>query len=161
MKTIMYSDIIRRNVELPNISDKAKIVDITAEDREKYWVSHGVIVETGFLDSKAKYYSNTLMGDITEKGPIIFKRKGTKSQRKGKWLLSKIKGSKVSKDDKEIGRVYDFEMFVDRKPWIIWKILVNPLGISPLKRRVKIGTGYVDDYKGGKLHLKSSWNRGD
>jgi len=162
MKTILYSDVIRRDVNLPNVSERAKIVDIAAEKEEKYWVSYGVIIETGFLDSKAKFYSNELLEDLKNDGPVKMKSSDRKHKHRGEYRLSNIKGCKILTDDnKEVGRVYDFEMFIDRSPWIIWKILANPIGLSPTKRRMKIGTKYVREYKDGKLYLKSGWNRRD
>ncbi len=162
MKTITYSDIIRQNVDMPESSERAKIVDITAEKQEKYWVSYGVIIETGFLDSKARFYPNRLLENVSHDTPIKLKSVKDKHERRGNWLLSKIKGSKIlTEDKKEVGRVYDFEIFIDRDPWIIWKLLVNPLGISPMRRRMRIGTKYIKEYKKGKLYLKSGWKRGD
>ncbi|MFW6141907.1 MAG: hypothetical protein ACOC53_05040 [Candidatus Saliniplasma sp.] len=162
MKTIMYSDLIRRDVEMPDISERAKIVDISAKIEEKYWVSYGVIIETGFLGSKARYYPGTLLERISEEGPVKLKSSKKKYERKEDLLLSKIKGAKIlTEDEKEIGRVYDFEIFIDGDPWIVWKILVNPVGMSILKRRIRIGTKYVREYKDGKLFLKSGWSRGD
>ncbi|MGM0405054.1 MAG: hypothetical protein ACQEQM_02805 [Thermoplasmatota archaeon] len=162
MKTITYSDIIRQNVDMPDSSKRAKIVDIAAEKQEKYWVSYGVIIETGFLDSKARFYPNRLLQNVSGDVPIHLKSSRKKHERRGNLLLSNIKGSKILTDDKkEIGRVYDFEMFIDRDPWIIWKLLVDPLGISPMRRRMRIGTKYIKEYKEGKLYLKSGWKRGD
>jgi len=160
MKTMMYSDIIRRDIELLTDSNRAKIVDITADKREKYWVSHGIIIETGFLDSKAKYYPNTSIHDIPSEGAIRLESTEGKKKREDKWLLSKIKGKKIMKDKTVIGRVYDFEIFTDRNPWVIWKLFVNPIGISPMKRRTKIRTSSIEEYENGKLSLKSDWNRG-
>lgn len=162
MRTMMYSDIIRRDVELPINSEKAKIVDITAIIKEKYWESHGVIIETGFLDSKAKYYPNTLLQDVSKEGKIKLKSTKRKHKKVGDLRLSRIKGTKIlTHDEEDVGRVYDFEIFVDKEPWIIWKLLVNPLGLSPTKRRLKIGTKSIKEYKDGKLYLKSGWNRRD
>ncbi len=141
-------------------SERAKIVDITADKNERYWISNGVIIETGFLDSSAEYHPNKSLQDIPKKGQIILKPSKGKFKRKDKWLLSKIKGKKVMKDEKEIGRIYDFELFVDKKPWIIWKLFVSPAGISPMKRRIKIRTNSIEEYDGERLYLKSDWNRG-
>ncbi len=158
MKTILYSDIIRKKVEVPSKRSKAKLVEIAASRGKKNWYANEVMIESGLIDKKGAYYLVSTIKYLDKDGPLMLKPKkpGKLSpQKTDSFLLSGlIKKMVVDKSGEEIGRVYDFEIHIGRDPWIVWKMLVNPTGLKPKKRRLRIATHDVSEITSTKIKLK-------
>lgn len=165
MKTILYSNLIRRNVRLPHERKRAKLVDIVAFRREKYWTITDILVETGLIDHEGTYYNPSVLSIVQEKGPLFIDKYDSQDVRetsKGDISLCRLKNSKVvSYNKKEIGHIYDYELYTDRDPWIVWTLMASPIGLSPTKRRVKIRTKDVDKVKPNEVVLKENWQESD
>ncbi|MBS3817418.1 MAG: PRC-barrel domain-containing protein [Candidatus Thermoplasmatota archaeon] len=162
MKSILYSKIIRTKVDTPNQRGKAKLVDVLALKDAGNWKAGEVMIESGLVNKKGRFFSvNEVRFDPEEE-----KLELTKSLNKGKknpmgrheLFLSRLDGKKVvSSKGKDLGRVYDYELHLDLKPWKVWKILMDPTGLSPLKRRMKIPTKAVEKVEDKTIILKKGW----
>lgn len=162
MDTILYSEMIRKKVDTPTKEGKAKLVDILAKQSRGYWEADEIKIETGLINSKGKYFSTDELGNIGRNTnmkvskPVENGRK-TPSD-KNEHFLSRLDGRKVETfDGSEVGRVYDYEIYIDSQPWKIWKFLIDPTGLSPLKRRVRIPTKYAKEVKQKKIILKEEY----
>ena len=161
MKTLLYSNLIRRKVILPMDKSRAKLVEIIVSQRKKFWCVRDVLVETGLIDHQGTYYNPSLLKDIPSKGPISIDKSGVDGSRKsplGDIFLSRLKDAKViGPNDEEIGRIYDYELYIEQEPWIVWKILVRPAGLSPTKRRLRIPTKEIEKVSKTEVVLKEGW----
>ncbi len=159
MKTILYSEIIRRSVQVPNEKTRAKIVEIIACVGKSYWSAREVMVESGLIDKEGAFYPVDIFSGIMEDGDIVLKKyiKGRETPNTAKplFLSRLIKKPIEDVEGQEIGKVYDFELYAGKKPWMVWKILVNPLGLNPAKRRLRIPTSSVTDIKGDRILLST------
>ncbi|MFO8109442.1 MAG: hypothetical protein R6U17_02825 [Thermoplasmata archaeon] len=158
MDTILYSDIIRKPVELPNKKAKSKLVEIVAYQGERHWYAEEVMIESGFIDKEGAYYPVSAVKDIGGDGAILLKPK-----RPGKFdpkktdsfiLSTLLKKMVVDNSGEELGRVYDFEIYIGRTPWIVWKIMVNPTGLKPTKKRLRVPSDNVSEMTANKIILK-------
>lgn len=155
MNTKLYSELVRRKIQVPNDRKSAKIVDVVMHQKDSKWIAYEIMVESGWIDKDASFFPTSSLTNPKEDGEIRMKGgiKGTKKPKRGDVYLSKIKKHRViTTDDDELGRAYDFEIFVGDRSWIIWKILVNPLGYNPNKRRLRIPTKDVK-----KIDSKNIW----
>jgi len=158
MKTKLYSDIIRRRVDVPNRREKTKLVEIVASIGGKHWYAEEVMIESGLIDKEGYYYPTSAVEGLDGEDPLTLNAKSSgkeKTKRPDSYLLSgMIKNMVIDSSGEELGRVYDFEIYVDRNPWIIWKLLVNPVGLKPTKKRIRIPTSKVSNVSSDKIHLK-------
>lgn len=162
MDTILYSEIIRKKVDTPAKEGKAKLVDILAKRSKGYWEADEIMIETGLISSKGKYFSSDELKNIGKDTnmridkPIETGRKTPLE--KNEIFLSRLDGRKVeSHDGREIGRIYDFEIYITSHPWKIWKFLIDPTGLSPLKRRVRIPTKHAKEVTQKKIILNEEY----
>ncbi len=162
MDTILYSEIIRKKVDTPIKEGKAKLVDILAKQSRGYWEADEIKIETGLINSKGKYFSTDELENIGKNTNMKVNKaieNGRKApSEKNEHFLSRLDGRKVETfDGNEIGRIYDYEIYITSQPWKIWKFLIDPTGLSPLKRRVRIPTKYVKEVKQKKIILKEEY----
>jgi len=162
MNTILYSEIIRKKVDTPAKKGKAKLVDILAKRSGGYWEANEIMIETGLISSKGKYFSTDELKNIGKDAnmkvdkPIEAGRSAPSD--KNELFLSRLDGKKVETfDGREIGRIYDYEIYISSHPWRVWKFLIDPTGLSPLKRRVRIPTKYVKEVTQKKIILKEEY----
>jgi len=162
MDTILYSEIIRKKVDTPESEGKAKLVDILAKQSEGYWEADEIKIETGLIGSKGKYFSTRELKNI-QKDTNMKIGKPVESGRKipsekNEFFLSRLDGRKVETfDGREIGRIYDYEIYMNSHTWKVWKLLIDPTGLSPLKRRIRIPTKYVKEVGQKKIILKEEY----
>ncbi len=162
MDTILYSQIIRKKVDTPIQEGKAKLVDILAMQSKGYWEASEIMIETGLISSKGKFFSSDVLSNLTEKGNLKISvpiDQGHNSPKdKNEIYLSRLDGAKIETfENKEIGRIYDYEIYTESHPWKIWKLLVDPTGLSPLKRRVRIPTKNVKSITPERVILKEGY----
>ncbi|MBS3790030.1 MAG: PRC-barrel domain-containing protein [Candidatus Thermoplasmatota archaeon] len=162
MNTILYSEMIRKKVDTPVEGVNAKLVDILARQAEGYWEANEIKIETGLISSKGKFFSTeelrNIGGDTRMKvgKPIDAGRKNPSDE--NELYLSRLDGRKVNTfDGRELGRIYDYELYIDSQPWKVWKLLIDPTGLSPLKRRVRIPTKHVKEVKQKVIILKEEY----
>ncbi len=159
MKSLLYSELMRKKVDTPTKKGKAKLVEILALRKKGYWYAGEVMIESGLVDKSGKFFSvSDIEYDREEKRVKLSKNLNegrTRPLDEHEFYLSRLDGRKVeSHSGEELGRVYDFELYVDMKPWRVWKMMINPSGISPLKRRQRIPTKVVEELKSNKIILK-------
>lgn len=162
METILYSQIIRRKVDTPTKEGKAKLVDVLASWSTGYWEASEIIVETGLISSKGKFFSSNELTNLTAEGALelskTMKEGNSAPKEENEIYLNRLDGTKVETyDGNEVGRIYDYEIYTDSHPWKIWKLLVNPTGLSPLKRRIRIPTKNVKEIGKKKVVLKEGY----
>lgn len=162
MKSTLYSEMIRKKVDTPNQKGKSKVVEILASEGKGYWVAGEVMIESGLVSSKGRFFAVSELTYLSdEKKFKLSKRLGEgnkKPMEDHELHLSYLDGKKVkSAKGKEVGRIYDFELYTDFTPWKVWKILVNPTGLSPMKRRMKVPTKAVQKIEDKNLVLKKGW----
>lgn len=160
MKTILYSQMIRKTVGLPNSSQKAKLVEILAERGKRGWTTKEMILETGLLGKEGKYYPTNIIKDITTEGNILVRKVSVRGKNEPStevyFLLSNLKGERaIGPNWQELGRAYDFEISIKSDPWLIWKVLIKPPGLSPTKRRIKVPTKDVIDIEGNNIRINT------
>ncbi|MFO7992290.1 MAG: hypothetical protein R6U61_08390 [Thermoplasmata archaeon] len=162
MKTTLYSNIIRRSVQVPNSRKRAKIVELIAkkvEHKTEHWHVGEMMVETGFIDKEGLFFPIEYLSDVREDGELKLDYSKGRNTPDGDIFLSQLIRSRVLDKEKElIGRAYDFEIYVAKKPWMVWKILVEPKGLNPHKKRMRINTKYVEDILPNKIILNDSFN---
>ncbi len=162
MATILYSELIRNVVKNPAEKKKSKLVDIVAKTREKYWQVIQLKIESGLITKKGMYISpesikNILNGEELELKKGIIDGNKNPSE-KADIFLSRVNNVKVlSSESNELGRVYDFEIHVSDTPWKVWKLLVKPSGLSPLKKRLRIPVKNVEKIDTEGIYLKEGW----
>jgi len=162
MNTILYSEIIRKKVDTPAKKGKAKLVDIMAKQSRGYWEADEIKIETGIIGIEGKFFSTGQLKNIAEEGNMIVD-KPIKAGRKtpsdeNEFSLSRLDGRKVETfDGREVGRVYDYEIYITSHPWKVWKLLIDPTGLSPLKRRERIPTKYIKEVSQKKIILKEEY----
>lgn len=162
METILYSQMIRKKVDTPTKEAKAKLVDILATRANGYWEADEIMVETGLISSKGKFFSsnelNNLIGEDSLKLKKTMTEGKTSPKSENKIYLSRLDGTKVyTYDGNEVGRIYDYEIYTNSHPWKIWKLLIDPTGLSPLKRRIRIPTKNVGEIGQKKIVLKEGY----
>ena len=161
----MYSEIIRRPVQVPNERTRAKIVEIVASRSNSHWRAGEVMVESGLIDREGAFYPVDIFSGVMEEGDIILNRliKGWETPKVSKplFLSRMIKKTVEDVEGKEIGKIYDFELYAGRNPWIIWKVMVNPMGLDPTKRRMRIPTSSIAEIHGDKITLSTKVKGGD
>lgn len=162
METKLYSQIVRTKVDTPMKKGKAKIVDVIAKETKGGWAGGEVKIETGLIGKEAKFFETKDLKNVGGDGNIKLKKpmdqgELTPSER-NEVYLGHLDGRKVENSEgEELGRIYDYEILIETTPWKIWKMLVNPTGLSPLKRRVRIHTKYVDTITSDKIILKEEF----
>ncbi len=165
MDTMLYSEIIRRPVQLPGDKKRAKIVEVVARKGKTHWNAEEIMIESGFIDKEGAFYPTKMLSDISKDGDILIKRyeKGmdVPKIKEGIYLSNLMKKPVQDSRGKEVGKVYDFEIYVGREPWIVWKILINPTGLSPTKRRHRIPTKNVQKIQGDKIILSTAVKGGN
>ncbi len=159
METILYSDMIRKPVEKPNQRANSKLVEIVAHRGDKHWYANEVKIESGIIDKEGAYYPVSTLEGIGDDTTFMLKPKERgrlKPKKPDSFFLSGLMKKKVvDKSGEEIGRIYDFELYVGRSPWIVWKILINPTGLKPTKKRLRIPTQDVSKISSDKVTLKT------
>ncbi len=159
METILYSEIIRRAVQVPNEKARAKVVEIIARRGKKHWHAGEVMIESGLIDREGAFYPVDIFSGVMEEGDIVIKKyvKGreTPKSKNPQFLSRLIKRSVEDAEGQELGKIYDFELYAGSKPWIIWKVLVNPPGLNPAKRRLRIPTGSIDKIESDRIYLST------
>lgn len=163
MRSVLYSGILRKRVNTPKTKGKSKLVEILVLRKKDKWQVEEVMIESGMVNRKGVFFSVSDVKYDREKKVIELSKpleKGRRSPKEHELFLSRVDGSKViSHDGKELGRIYDFEMYTEITPWKVWKMLINPSGLSPLKRRDKIPTKAVKDVTSKKIKLKKGWGK--
>ncbi len=162
---MLYSELINRTVINPVDKEKSKLVEIVAKDKGKYWETWDVMIESGMIHKEGKYFSIESLSGVQSNEDIVLGVSTTEGadspQRGGDIYLSELnKGKVVTHKGEEIGKVYDFEIYVASEPWKVWKVFSNPLGLSPMKRRQRIAIKDIEEVRPNKLKLKESW-KGD
>jgi len=149
-------------VDTPAKEGKAKLVDILAKKTDGYWDADEIMIETGLINSKGKYFFTYELKNVGRETnmkidkPVEAGRK-TPSE-KNELFLSRLDGRKVETfDHREIGRIYDFEIYITSHPWKIWKFLIDPTGLSPLKRRVRVPTKHAKEVTQKKIILDEEY----
>ncbi len=165
MDTILYTQMIRKKVDTPVRKGKAKLVEILARRSRGHWESDEVKIETGLINKEGKYFSIENLNNIGKDERVQLdrpvKQGNPTPSEKNDIYLTRLEGNKVeSSQGQELGRVYDYELYIEDHPWKVWKLLVNPLGLSPLKRRVRIPTKNVRSIEDEKIILKKDWKGG-
>jgi len=162
MATILYSELIRNAVKNPAEKKKSKLVDIIAKPREKYWQVIQLKIESGLISKKGMYISPESVKNILNEEELELKKgiiDGNKNPSdEADIFLSRVNNVKVlSSESNELGRVYDFEIHVSDTPWKVWKLLVKPSGLSPLKKRLRIPVKNVEKIDAEGIYLKEGW----
>ncbi len=162
MDTILYSQIIRKKVDTPAKKGKAKLVDVLATQSKGYWEANEVMIETGLIDSKGRFFSTDEISNLSGEENLVVSKpieKGSSTPADDNEIyLSRLDGRKVeTHDGREVGRIYDYEIYTSSHPWKIWKLLIDPTGLSPLKRRIRIPTKNISDIQNKKLVLKEGY----
>lgn len=165
MNTILYSQIIRNKVDTPVRKGKAKLVEILAKKSKGYWESNEVKIETGLINKEGEFFSISELSNVGGDGRIelgVPMEQGRKRPyEENKIFLTRMEGRKVEgPEGQELGRIYDYELYIEKHPWMVWKLMINPLGLSPLKRRVRIPTKKVKSINDKKLILQQDWKGG-
>ncbi len=158
MKTILYSELIRRTVNIPHERTKGKLVEIVARRGKKYWPIEEIMIESGLIDKKADFYMMTDLEELKEEGTLALNTHVSGRERPAKkeniFLSKLIKSKVVDNEEEEYGRVYDFEIIqVNEDQWIVWKILADPAGLSPRKKRLRIPTVEVQKLSSDKVFV--------
>ncbi len=165
MDTILYSEIVRRTVQLPGDRKKAKIVEIVARRGKTHWNAEEIMIESGLIDKDGAFYPTEMLADISKNGDIFIKKfvagKPEPKIRDGIYLSNLIKRPVHDSKGRELGKIYDFEIYIGRNPWIVWTILVNPIGLSPTKRRLRVPTKNVHKIQNDKVILSTAVKGGD
>ncbi len=158
METILYSDIIRRPVEISHKNVKCKLVEVVAYRGEKHWRANEVMIESGFVDREGAFYPVSALKDMEQKGTIQLRPKEpgrvNPKTTDPSMLSGLMKKMVVDSSGEELGRVYDFELYVGKSPWIVWKMLINPTGLKPTKRRLRIPTDNISKVTANRVLLK-------
>ena len=165
MKSRLYSELIRKKVDTPIQKGKSKLVEILATQGDGYWVASEVMIESGLVNRKGRFFPVSEVTYNSNENRFELDRslnEGDLGPMDDSELhLSYLDGKKIkSHDGKELGRIYDFELYIDFAPWKVWKILMDPAKLSPLKRRIKIPTKAVDKIENKCLVLKKGWKGG-
>lgn len=162
MKSKLYSELIRKKVDTPKQKGKSKLVEILALQEDGYWVAGEVMIESGLVNKEGRFFPVSELTYLPDEGRFELSKslkEGNKEpMEKHELYLSYLDGKKVkSTEGKELGRVYDFELYIDFTPWKVWKLLMDPSGLSPLKRRVKVPTKAVQKIEDRTIVLKKGW----
>jgi len=162
MKTLLYSELIRKKVDTPAEEGKAKLVDILAKEAKGYWEADEIKIETGLINSKGKYFSTNELKNVKKDNNLKIDKNiedgRVSPSSENEHFLSRLDGRKVETFvGNEVGRIYDYEILISSHPWKVWKLLVNPTGLSPLKRRLRIPTKYVKQVGQKKIILKEEY----
>nr|AGF93342.1 hypothetical protein FLSS-23_0007 [uncultured organism] len=162
MATQLYSELIRSVVKNPAEKKKSKLVEMVAKEKDKYWEVLQLKIESGLISKKGMYVptedlkETSLGGELKLKKGIIEGRKNPSEE--ANLFLSRLNNEKILlSDSTEIGRVYDFEIHVSENPWKVWKLLVKPSGLSPLKKRLRIPVKSVDKITSEGIYLEEGW----
>ncbi len=123
------------------------------------------MVESGLIDKEGVFYPVDIFSGIMQEGDIVLKKfiKGSETPKVANpiFLSRLIKRPVEDVDGQDIGKIYDFEIFAGRNPWIIWKVLVNPLGINPTKRRLRIPTSAITNMQNDRITLSTKIEDGE
>ncbi|MEF8873336.1 MAG: hypothetical protein V5A88_01550 [Candidatus Thermoplasmatota archaeon] len=162
MRAVLYSEIIRRKVDTPVEKGKAKLVEVLALSKESSWVAGEVSIESGLVNKRGRFFPVSAVEYDRDKKTIKLSQAHGQGRKypldKHEFYLSRLDGKKVeTHDGDEVGRIYDFEIYTHLVPWKVWKMMVDPSGLSPLKRRVRIPTKKVNEVKDKKVVLKEGW----
>lgn len=162
MRSVLYSEIRRKKVDTPLQKGKAKLVEVLALKKGGFWLAGEVMIESGLIDKKGRFFPVSEVTYAAEDKVIKLSKplsKGRKSPLdKHEIYLSRLDGIRVeTPEGKDIGRIYDFELYTDMDPWRVWKIMVDPSSLSPLRRRVRIPTKSVEEINDKKVVLEKGW----
>lgn len=148
MDTKLYSEITKMKVNTPSKENAGKIKDILGNESENYWEVKEVEIKSGMIKRKKNYFEVDDLEGLGEEWIDLDRglEDGSDSHSSSIEIsLSKMKGKKVrTKNEEEIGTIYDFEVQVDSRPWKVWNILMKPSGMSPTKRRKRISIGEIE-----------------
>lgn len=165
MKTMLYSEMIRRAVHIPGERKKAKVVDIVASKGKSHWRAGELMIESGFIDKEGAFYPVNIVSGLSENGDLYINRYITGDDkpkiRDAIYLSDLVKKTVIDAKNEEVGKIYDFEIYVGKVPWMVWKILVNPTGLSTTKRRVRIPVKDIEEIKGEKVILSKAIKGGE
>lgn len=162
MTTQLYSELIRNSVKNPAEKKKSKLVDIVAKARNKYWEVVQLKIESGLISKKGMYISPKYLKNVLNDEELELKKGIIDADKNpsedADIFLCRLNNEKVlSTEGNELGRIYDFEIYVSEHPWKVWKILVKPSGLSPLKRRLRIPIKSIEKIDSDGLYLKNGW----
>lgn len=165
MKARLYSELIRKKVDTPVQKGKAKLVEILAMQGDGYWVAGEVMIESGLVSKSGRFFPVSEITYLSDENKFELSKPLDKGKKKPmddhELHLSYLDGKKVkSSKGKELGRIYDFELYTDFTPWKVWKLLIDPAGLSPLKRRRKVATKTVQKIEDKSIVLKEGWKGG-
>ncbi len=158
MKTILYSKIRKKKIDTPIKESEGKLVDVLVDDSEDYWEAEEVMIKTGMIKGDIVFLPTVDIEEIEEETNITIKKSlNNASEEPAKAFpirLEDIKGYIVKNSEgEELGKVYDYEISTDVEPWIVWKLLVKPTNLSPLKRRARFSTEDVDKIEDEEIFL--------
>lgn len=156
MKTKLYSEIVKMDVDTPTAEKAGKIKDVLGNKSEKYWEGKEVEIKSGMIKRKKNYFEVDDLRDLGEERIELNRGIEDGSDNYSGTVdisLHQTKGKKVMMDEEEVGSVYDFEIQLDTKPWKVWNILVKPTGISPTKRRMRISIDDIEEVKQDEVIL--------
>ncbi len=156
MKTILFSQIRRRKVQTSADKGTPKVVDLIGTKSKNYIKIIEMKGDTGLINQKAEYFPIKAVKPLKKGDEDIYLKdsKSAHKQSRGEISLSSLKNAKVyDADDEEIGRVYDYEIYIEEMPWLVWKILVKSHLISVIERRLRIPLKYVSKLEGNKIYL--------
>ncbi len=162
MKTKLYSQIVRTKVDTPVNKGKAKIVDILATKVKGSWEASEVKIETGLIGKEAKFFCSDKLENITKNGNVFvdvpIEQGNSNPIDQNEIYLSRLVGNKVETDNgHELGKIYDYEILIGTDPWKVWKLLIDPSGLSPLKRRIRIHTKHIKKITSDRLILDKNY----
>ncbi len=158
MRTMLYSDLTQKKIEIPPEFKKGKIVDILIEPSEGIWTVHEVVVAKGWINKEHRFYFTYELRNIDEEDTIRIRKTMDEARKKpsesSEFYMEDINRKVVkTASGVEIGRPYDYELSLDLEPWVVWKILVDPSNLSPYKRRKRISVKKVDRIEEEKIIL--------
>ncbi|MFW5907424.1 MAG: hypothetical protein ACOCTR_03590 [Candidatus Natronoplasma sp.] len=156
MKTILYTDLINRRVNLPDEFKRGKIKDVLAEPSEGIWTVHELMVTTGLFRKESRFFFTYELQNVGKEGSISVMKTMEEARKEpseaSEFYMDEIYGRKVeTSHGHEIGRVYDYELSLDLEPWTVWKLLVEPSNLSPYKRRKRLSIENVEKVEKNKI----------
>lgn len=163
MKTVLYSNMKKKKIETPVGSDKGKIADFhLKEDEEDHWLVDEVMISVGTLKRDKKFVPIEEMELIEDEEKIKvttpLEEASNNPLEPYPLKLKEMKGCIVETESgEEIGKVYDYEIATELDSWMVWKLLVKPTDLSPLKRRTKVAVKDVIEVKEDKIVAKDEY----
>lgn len=156
MKTILFSQIQRKKVGSAAEEGSPKVVDLIGTRSNSYIKVKELEVETGLINREVEFFPIEAVKPFKSKDKVIY-LKDFKSGHKHSTAdisLSSLKNSRVyDSREEQIGRIYDYEIYIKEMPWIVWKMLIKSHLISVIERRLRVPIKHISSIEGDKIHL--------